>query len=99
MVYLKQLKHYGAGWVSMANSGPDSNGSQFFITTVQASWLDNRHVVFGKVLQGMPVVRKIEQTQTGPNDRPLYECKIVNSGVLAVDTPFITPKEPSPEAQ
>ncbi|KFO32055.1 Peptidyl-prolyl cis-trans isomerase C [Fukomys damarensis] len=84
-----KLKHYGIGWVSMANAGPDTNGSQFFITLTKPTWLDGKHVVFGKVLDGMTVVHTIELQATDGHDRPLTNCSIVNSGKIDVRTPFV----------
>jgi len=91
-----KLKHNGAGWVSMANAGKDTNGSQFFICTVKTSWLDNRHVVFGKVLEGMKVVRALEALDDGTS-KPTKEAKIAHSGEIVVETPFAVAKEPSSE--
>ncbi|KAK6362759.1 Peptidyl-prolyl cis-trans isomerase B [Orbilia blumenaviensis] len=79
-----KLKHTRKGLLSMANAGPDTNGSQFFITTVVTSWLDGRHVVFGEVLEGYEIVDKIQNVKKNPGDKPLLPVKIAKSGSLEV---------------
>ena len=69
--FSSKLLHDGPGVISMANSGPNSGGSQFFITLRECSWLNGKHAVFGKVTKGMDVVYRIGKVQTGPMDKPV----------------------------
>jgi peptidyl-prolyl cis-trans isomerase-like 1 len=77
-----ELKHTGAGILSMANAGPNTNGSQFFVTLAPTPWLDGKHTIFGRVKNGMGVVKRMGLVRTGDEDRPVEEVKIVRARVL-----------------
>lgn len=78
------LKHAGAGYLSMANTGPDTNGCQFFITCAKAEFLDGKHVVFGRLLgdDSLLTLRKIENVPVGANSRPRLDVVIAQCGQL-----------------
>jgi len=80
-----KLRHDRPGLLSMANSGKNTNGSQFFITTVKTPHLDGKHVVFGKVVQGMGVLKEMENQPVDERDRPRKPCVIADCGELSVE--------------
>lgn len=72
----------------MANAGPNTNGSQFFILFKDTPWLDGRHVVFGKMVEGDAVLDALEAVKTASNDRPVDDVVITDAGVIDVETPY-----------
>lgn len=84
------VKHDKKGRLSMANAGKDTNGSQFFITTVLTPWLDGKHVVFGEVLEGFDIIEKIEKTKTNWSNKPDTDIVISGTGELSEDGEVIT---------
>jgi len=79
---VSSLKHTGAGILSMANSGPNTNGSQFFITLGPCPWLDGKHTIFGRISKGMQVVKRLGNVQTTQMDKPVEDVKIIRGQVI-----------------
>ena len=79
------LKHTGAGVLSMANSGPNTNGSQFFITLAPTPWLDGKHTIFGRVNTGLRIVQRMGLVKTDAEDRPKEKVMIVKARAVEED--------------
>lgn len=89
----RELKHVGAGVLSMANSGPNSNGSQFFVLLAPAPWLDGKHTIFGRVCAGMGTIKKLGMVPTDDSDRPLDAVSCLKA------YPSSSPNKPEPAGQ
>ena len=82
------LRHSEKYLLSMANAGPNSNGSQFFVTFEPCSWLDGKHVVFGRVERGQNIVEMMRRTPTDPNDKPRVAIKVTKCGQMKLKKEF-----------
>lgn len=88
------LSHRSPGWVAMANHGADTNGSQFYILLTKARWLDGKHVVFGKVIEGMEFLYALGDVKTNPkNAIPISKVKIIDCGVNSLDKKYEIPED------
>jgi len=94
--FVPDLRHDGTGVLPMANAGPNTNGSQFFITLAATPWLDGKHAVFGRVREGLDVLRKIGSVKTDGRDRPLKPVTIRSVEILRDGQP-LTGVQPMPE--
>jgi len=92
-----KLRHTVKGLLSMANAGKNTNGSQFFVTFAPCSWLDNKHVVFGRVESGYEICDRIEKIPTHPGDKPLRRVVIANCGEVKPAAPKV--EAPKPQAE
>jgi len=80
--FVRELRHNKRGLLSMANSGPNTGGSQFFITLVPTPWLDDKHSIFGEIIEGQDVLDTIGSTETDSGDRPTDEIKVIKMSIV-----------------
>ncbi|GAB0087288.1 Peptidyl-prolyl cis-trans isomerase [Sergentomyia squamirostris] len=88
------IDHTGPGFLGMANRGPNTNGCQFYITTIATPWLNGKHTIFGKVVDGQGIVHKIEHVRTNSDDVPLKPVRVKRCGNVPLKEPYIISDDP-----